>query len=328
MRRWLPGLATLLVLASAPRSEDLPVYVRHFGRTGSNPGFLWAPAGGAVDAKGVVYVVELFAHRVQTFTSSGTHLGGWGQHGTGPGQFRSPTDAALDAAGHVWVVDRGNDRLQCFDADGTWLSTYGSTGRAPGRFYIPGGIAIRGNRMYVADTYNHRICVFDIAGTTVVPAFVVGDSGSANGQLLAPQDVDVGPDGLIYVADSDNNRVQVFDASGVYLRRLGTLTRFGWVYGVAVDAHGNAYISEPWASKISKLSREGRYIYTWGTEGPKVQKFTRPLRMTFDRDGILFVTDYDHTGHSDRVVIWRPADIPTPVVTKSWSDVRRAYRGR
>ena len=328
MRRWLPGLATLLVLASTPWAEELPVYLRHFGRTGSNPGFLWGPAGAAVDSNGVVYVVELSSHRLQTFTSSGTHLGGWGARGTAPGHFQSPTDVALDLAGHVWVVDRGNDRLQCFDANGTWLSTYGSTGRAIGQFYVPGGIAIRGNRMYIADTYNHRICIFDITGTTVVPALVLGDSGTANGQFRAPQDVDVGPDGLIYVADSENNRVQVFDAKGVYLRRLGTLTRFGWVYGVGVDAHGNAYVSEPLASKISKMTRDGRFLYAWGTEGPKVQKFTRPLRMTFDRDGLLFVADYDDTGHSDRIVIWRPADVTTPVETKSWSDLRRLYRGR
>ena len=328
MRAWLHGLAILFLLPSTGRSEDPPTYLRHFGRTGSAPGQFRGPAGAAVDSSGTIYVVEITSCRVQKFSINGAYRGGWGNRGRGPGQFELPTDLAIDAAQRIWVVDRGNDRLQCFDSGGHYLASYGSTGHGEGQFYVPGGVAIRGSRMAVADTWNHRICLFDIVGSGLVPAFVLGDSGSANGQFLAPQDVDLGPDGLIYVADSDNFRVQVFDSNGNYLRRLGTITRFAWVYGVGVDAHGNAYVSEPGRSQISKLTRDGRYLYTWGTIGPKVQKFIRPLRMTFDRDGMLLVVDYDDTYHSDRIVIWRPSDVVTPVEPTSWSAVRRIYRGR
>jgi DNA-binding beta-propeller fold protein YncE len=327
MRWWLTGFAILL-LPSAGRSEDPPTYVRHFGRTGSAPGLFRGPAGAAIDASGNIFVVEIASCRVQKFASDGTYRSGWGGRGAEPGKFELPTDIAIDAAQRLWVVDRGNDRLQCFDPDGHFLAAHGSTGHGAGQFYVPGGIAIRGSRMAVADTWNHRICLYDIVETRLEPVFVLGDSGSANGQFLAPQDVDLGPDGSIYVADSDNNRVQVFDSQGTYLRRLGTITRFQWVYGVAVDAHGNAYVSEPVRSQISKLTRDGVYLYTWGTAGPKVQKFNLPLRMTFDRDGLLVVVDYDDTFHSDRIVIWRPADVVTPVEPTSWSDVRRIYRGR
>ncbi len=50
---------------------------------------------------------------------------------------------------------------------------------------------------------------------------VIGSSGAGRGQLLSPQALAVGLDGLIYVADTGNNRVQVFDSSGSVVRQIG-----------------------------------------------------------------------------------------------------------
>lgn len=331
MRLWLTGLLAFGLGPAAALAEPAPTYVGSWGRTGSNPGYLRAPAGIAVDAEKRVYVVELGGHRVQVFSQSGELLFGWGQSGSGPGDFYYPSDVALDTEGHVWIADRGNHRLQCFNAEGRWLSTYGSLGRGIGQFLSPNGICIRDGHLFVADTYNHRIHKFALAEADLVPALVFGDSGSGSGQLDQPRDVDVTAEGLIYVADSNNNRVQIFESDGRFRLRFGGAQerspgRLSWPFGVTVDAAGNVYTAEPYQHRLQKFAPTGCILATWGPSSIKVQRIHLPLHMGVDAEGLLYVCDYDDTGHSDRIVIWRPIEVPTPVVQRSWTDVRSAFR--
>ncbi len=66
--------------------------------------------GIAVEASGVVYVVDGSNHRIQKFTPDGTFLGKFGSPGSGPGQFNCPEDVIV-AGGTVYVVDNGNARV-------------------------------------------------------------------------------------------------------------------------------------------------------------------------------------------------------------------------
>lgn len=62
--------------------------------------------------------------------------------------------------------------------------------------------------VYVTDTFNHRIQVFDSEGNYET---TFGEKGVDDGEFIAPQGITVGPNGnLLYVADAGSNRVQVF----------------------------------------------------------------------------------------------------------------------
>ena len=68
---------------------------------------------------------------------------------------------AADSFGHVYVADAMSDNVQMYDLEGGLLMSFGQAGQQAGEFWMPGGIAIsRDNRVYVADTYNQRIEVF------------------------------------------------------------------------------------------------------------------------------------------------------------------------
>jgi sugar lactone lactonase YvrE len=72
---------------------------------------------------------------------------------------------AVDQFGHVYVVDALFNNLQIFDLSGKLLLIVGGSGTAPGEFALPNGIAIGAdNRIYVADSLNHRIQVFQYIG--------------------------------------------------------------------------------------------------------------------------------------------------------------------
>ena len=71
----------------------------------------------------------------------------------------------MDSFGHVYVVDALFDNIQIFNPDGQLLMHFGAAGQQPGEFWLPGGVAIgRNNRIYVADTYNRRVQVFQYVG--------------------------------------------------------------------------------------------------------------------------------------------------------------------
>ncbi|MCA9665177.1 MAG: hypothetical protein KC503_06300 [Myxococcales bacterium] len=83
------------------------------------------------------------------------------------------------------------------------------------QFYWPSGLAVdAAGRIYVADSWNHRIRV--IEGSQVRTFAGDGTPGDNDGPLLAarfnrPEGVAVGSDGRIYVADRLNNRIRVLD---------------------------------------------------------------------------------------------------------------------
>ena len=89
-----------------------------------------------------------------------------------------------------------------------YTGTFGSTGTGANQFASPLGITVNDEHIFVADTSNRRIQIFDIMDNSFVSGF--GSFGSADGQFDNPSDIAVNATN-IFVADRDNNRVQVFD---------------------------------------------------------------------------------------------------------------------
>ena len=83
------------------------------------------------------------------------------------------------------------------------------------RLQHPIGIATDGTRVYVADTYNHRIKVLDPGTRTMTSLAGTGDAGSADGALDRAQfDEPVGlalAGRTLYVADTNNHAVRAVD---------------------------------------------------------------------------------------------------------------------
>ncbi|CAA9369942.1 MAG: FIG00500444: hypothetical protein, partial [uncultured Chloroflexia bacterium] len=95
------------------------------------------------------------------------------------------------------------------------LATWG-TGELSG----PRGITTDANgNIYVADSLNHRITVFDTNGTV---ARTIGTKGSGDGQLFEPSGVDVDSEGNVYVADTWNARIAKFGPDGTWIKSWGS----------------------------------------------------------------------------------------------------------
>ena len=134
-----------------------------FGRRGTGEGEFNYPTHLTLRA-GKLYVNDTMNFRVQVFGLDGGHILTFGRHGDASGDFAQPKGIGVDGEGHVYVADSLFDRVQVFGPDGSFLLAFGEPGREPGSFWLPAGMFVHGDRIYVADSYNQRIQVFEFLG--------------------------------------------------------------------------------------------------------------------------------------------------------------------
>ena len=115
--------------------------------------------------QGKLLVSERQGHFVSVRDLSGklTVISKYGSHGEGRGKMIRPAGIALDDEGFVYVTS--DHKLQKFSSDGSFITEVGGskTGNQPGKaFNKPYSVAIRNDKVYVCDSENNQIQVFDL----------------------------------------------------------------------------------------------------------------------------------------------------------------------
>ncbi|MCG7965543.1 MAG: 6-bladed beta-propeller [Candidatus Thiodiazotropha taylori] len=107
-----------------------------------------------------LFVNDTMNFRVQVFDSDGQHRSTFGKQGDASGYLTQSKGIAVDSDGHIYIADALANRVQIFTQNGEFLLEFGNTGRQPGEFQMPTGLAIWNDKIFVADSYNQRIQVF------------------------------------------------------------------------------------------------------------------------------------------------------------------------
>jgi len=290
-----------------------------FGSSGTALGQLQSPRGIAVGPEGFIYVADSGNHRIQKFTPNGQAVAAWGRESTvetetgAPQGFLEPWDVAVAPDGAIYVADTWNHRIQRLDSSGNLLDAWGAFGQykpedpaGQGLFYGARGVAVNASgRVYVADTGNKRVQVFEPDGTF---AFQWGGGGVVEGYLDEPVGVAFGPAGKVYVADTWNRRVQVFDENGVFLRQWPIA---GWDVGhgeekpyLAVDSKGYVYVTDPAHYRVLVFDSEGNYTLSFGQYGFDDRSFAFPTGIALGQDDSIYLTD----AHANRVMVFDALD--------------------
>jgi DNA-binding beta-propeller fold protein YncE len=162
-RKWLYVVDTL---ASQVYAFDLRTgrLTQTLGNPGKLPGQLHFPTYVALDAQGRILVADSMNFRVQAFEPDGQISFLFGQQGNASGYMAVPKGIGVDGEGHIYVADSYFSVVQIFDKDGRLLLSFGGVGQAPGEFQVPTGLMVSGNRIYVCDTQNARVQVFEYIG--------------------------------------------------------------------------------------------------------------------------------------------------------------------
>jgi uncharacterized protein (TIGR03663 family) len=193
-----------------------------------------------------VYVADTWNHRIQKFSSTGQFISMWGTFGQdeAPDSMWGPRDVLVDNDGNVLVTDTGNKRIKVFDANGEFISQYGEFGLDVGQFDEPVGIAIDRTlgRLYVADTWNQRVQVFDYAAGNFTPVMSWDISGWYGQSLTNKPYITVGSNSRVFITDPEAARVLVYNPDGTFVHFFGgfdqSAVSMGVAQGIAADATG------------------------------------------------------------------------------------------
>jgi DNA-binding beta-propeller fold protein YncE len=195
-------------------------------------------------------------------------------------------------------LDGDNNAILKIDKDGNLLLQWGKKGSEDGQLnlparYVPQGMAIDNqNRLFVADTLNNRVQVFNTEGKFLAKW---GSQGKADGQFSNPESILVAPDGNVYVADE--NRIQKFDSNGTFLFKFATKGSdegqvVGQVYQMDNDLNGNIYILDQMNKSLMKFDNTGKFMVKFGGLGEADGSFMMPFSEAVDAQGNIYVADY------------------------------------
>ncbi|MHB8523048.1 MAG: 6-bladed beta-propeller, partial [Limisphaerales bacterium] len=235
------------------------------------------PKGMCRDTAGNIVVVEPHYSRVNHFTPDGKLVAQWGRNGTNAGQLFFPRSVAINAHGETYVSEYGVvDRVQRFSAMGKqFLNAFGGAGSGPGEFSRAEGLGVdTQERVYVADSCNHRIQVFSREGRFLR---AYGRPGTGRGEFNYPYDVRVDTTGLQFVCEFGNSRIQVFDANDQLVEVLGGVGtapgQFFNPWSIALDSQGNLYVADAGNHRVQKFVRRERLAAK-----PEVPSTNRPSK--------------------------------------------------
>ena len=241
-----------------------------------------APAGLAVDpASGALWVADTGNHRILRFdlplaatgTAASRVLGQGGSFSTntpnagglGSSSLKGPTALSTDPFGNLAIADTGNHRVLRISspnvnsaADAAWGQAGGFAtndarhgGMGPQALSAPAGVLLLADRLWVADTGDHRVLQFDLAlPLSQTPSVILGQASafgsSANrgfgltndDRFKQPRSLAVDYSSRLIVADEGNHRVISFEPP--YSSGQATL-----VYGQAnLGVNGSACSSD------------------------------------------------------------------------------------
>jgi len=278
---------------------------RTIGGRGKEDGLFMQPVSVAVDGQKRLYVVDALKSNIQAFDKEGKHLFSLGKFGREAASsqevsFLNPVSMAIDQAGNLVVLDAKLCNVQVVGKMGQVVARFGEPASAEsgkmelgaGGFSHPQSLALDSHdNIYVADTGNNRIRVFNPSGK-VINKF--GNHGARLGEFNGPTVATMDNAGNLLVVDEKNYRVQIFNGRGIFKNKFGKRGtgrgEFASPWAVATDSKRNIFVTDR-NLRVQVFDPDTYYITEFGTPTGNYKVAPRYYGITVDDDNTVYLTD-------------------------------------
>jgi DNA-binding beta-propeller fold protein YncE len=161
----------------------------------------------------------------------------------------------------------------------------------------PTGIAFNQNtkRLYVVDTGEHRVHIFDLNGEKLGS---FPESNDTSAQLNYPIAVAVTASGSMVVNDALNFKIKRFSASGLLESVFGfegdVPGAFARPKGIALDSDGHVYVVDNLFDNFQVFDAQGATLLAVGSAGQESGEFWSPGGIDIVADTLYIADTYNN----------------------------------
>ncbi len=197
-----------------------------------------------------------------------------------------------------------------------------------GELYYPCAIENSSDEVYVADTSDNRIVVYDNEGSMLR---TFGSVGSRQGELLFPREMAVDDAGRVVVMDTGNNRVQIFQPNGDSMFSTAVIdlgynaSRVSWVNADAWVVDSNSWRSGAilglYSAKGEKIRDIGKARYAdheWISVPAAVNKVCIDVRDGYFAVGMQTQAEIEVYDMQGEVVLHFKLNEPALAKIREW----------
>lgn len=172
----------------------------------------------------------------------------------------------------------------------------------------PMDVAKIGEFLYVSDTNNKRVQVFDSSGT---PVFKFGKEGQGKGQFNFPYGIAGDKKGNVYVADLYNGKISIFEPKGKFIKYFDDKKKLLKSPAGIRIYNDKLYVTDVQKNKVFIFNLNGKKLLEISTGANKQDTFKAPNSVAIDKkNNDIFVSDsgnqrvqvYDKNGKYIRTI--------------------------
>ena len=247
----------------------------------------------AVNDNGDVYLAVCGNNTIEIYNKDGKRIDNRtiGTSGDGDGQFSHPSAIAI--RGNVlYVADSNNHRIQKLTTSGKFISKFGTQDSGDGKQYLlnnPRGICLdKDGKIYVSDSGNNRISVFDADGKLLYNITGTTDKSKLNN----PWGLAFDPSGRLHVVDSGTSTIKIFTPQGQYIDQYNS--GVSTPAGITIDVEGNSivtdnYYQQHYYSRMCILDAQRKVVIT--TQPSNIQ---HAAGVAIDKEGSIYICGYSN----------------------------------
>lgn len=272
-----------------------------------------------------IFVCDLASNKVKVFRHNGEFAGFFIEY-----PKMVPTSIVMDSNFNLWITDRGDDTVKVFSIDNELKMIIGKSGSGKKEFKIPLDIEIFEDKVYVLDSGNARIQVFNLKGNYL---FDFGTPGFDDGKIYCPNSFTFDKNGNLWIIESCIGRIQIFDKTGKFIKKIkenfgkpeciekfesymivsnsqdekiyildlngNVINKIGddiksplyFPQSITILSDGTLVVANSGTSTISLFDKDGNLIKSFSSFGAAPGKIQYPLGVSVNSNDEIFVLD-------------------------------------